>query len=63
MFKNRFALVPAALLTAMGSVQAAVPEAVTTAVTEMKADGLTVAGAVLAAVIAIYAVKFIRKGL
>lgn len=59
----RFSLVPAGLVALAGSVHAAVPEAVTEAVTDMKADGLTVAGLVLAAVIAIYAVKFIRKGL
>lgn len=42
---------------------AAVPEAVTTALTDMKADALTVAGVVLVAIIAVAAVKFIRKGL
>lgn len=41
---------------------AAVPTEVTTAVSDMKADGLTVASAVLVAVIAILALKFIRKG-
>lgn len=53
-----------ATLAAVGaSAQAAVPESVTTELTAMKADGLVVAGAVLVAVIAIAAVKFIRKGL
>lgn len=42
---------------------AAVPAEVTTAIGDMKADGLVVAGAVLVAIIAIAAVKFIRKGL
>lgn len=42
---------------------AAVPTEVTSAITDMKEDGLTVAAAVLVAVIAIAAVKFIRKGL
>lgn len=42
---------------------AAVPETVTTALTDLKADALTVAGTVLAALVAIYAFKFIRKGL
>nr|WP_316639177.1 major capsid protein [uncultured Roseateles sp.] len=46
-----------------GSAMAAVPEEVTTAVTAMKTDGLVVAGAVLVAIIAIAAIKFIRKGL
>ena len=60
---KRFAvlLTPAALLA--NQAMAAVPADVTTAITEMKADGLTVATAVLVAVIAIYAIKFIRKGL
>lgn len=42
---------------------AAVPAEVTSAVASMKEDGLVVASAVLVAVIAIAAVKFIRKGL
>lgn len=42
---------------------AAVPTDVTTALTDMKADALTVAGVVLVAIIAVAAVKFIRKGL
>ncbi len=46
-----------------GSAFAAVPADVTTAITDMKADALTVAGAVLVAIIAVAAVKFIRKGL
>ena len=45
------------------SAQAAVPAEVTSALADMKADGLTVAGLVLVAVIAIAAIKFIRKGL
>jgi hypothetical protein len=51
-------------LAAFGvSAFAAVPEAVSTAVGDMKADGMVVAGAVLVAIIAIAAIKFIRKGL
>ena len=42
---------------------AAVPTEVTTALGEMKADALIVAGVVLVAIIAVAAVKFIRKGL
>lgn len=45
------------------SVFAAVPAEVTTALGDMKTDGLAVAGLVLVAIIAITAVKFIRKGL
>lgn len=58
---SRFA--PLALLAPVLPVFAAVPADVTTALTDMKADGLTVASAVLVAIIAIMAVKFIRKGL
>ena len=53
----------AVLGTAAAPAMAAVPAEVTTAISDMKADGLTVAGAVLVAIIAIAAVKFIRKGL
>ena len=44
-------------------VHAAVPVAVTDALDDMQADGLVVAGSVLVAIIAIAAIKFIRKGL
>lgn len=46
-----------------GYAMAAVPEAVNTELTALKADALTVAGLILAAIVAIYAFKFIRKGL
>lgn len=42
---------------------AAVPTEVTTALTALSTDALTVAGVVLAAIVAVYAFKFIRKGL
>lgn len=52
-----------AALVAVGSqVYAAVPADVTTALGDMKADALTVAGLVLVAVIAVVAFKFMRKG-
>lgn len=61
---RQFATVALASMAAIAtSVQAAVPTEVTTAIADMKTDGLTVATAVLVAVIAIAAVKFIRKGL
>jgi hypothetical protein len=60
---KRFSLLAAPALVLASQVQAAVPADVTTAISDMKADGLTVATAVLVAVIAIAAVKFIRKGL
>jgi hypothetical protein len=59
----RLAAVSAFVLASAGSAMAAVPAEVTTAIGDMKADGLVVAGAVLVAIIAIAAVKFIRKGL
>lgn len=61
MRKSYFA-VPA-VLGFIGSAQAAVPTEVTDALTAMKADALTVAGVVLVAIIAVAAIKFIRKGL
>lgn len=42
---------------------AAVPQDVTTAISEMKTDAVAVAVAVLVAIIAVMAVKFIRKGM
>lgn len=50
-------------VASIGSAFAAVPAEVTTAIGDMKTDGLTVAGAVLAGVIAIWAVKRIRSAL
>jgi len=52
----------ASLATLAGSSFAAVPEAVTTALTDMKTDGLVVATGFLVAVIAIAAFKLLRKG-
>jgi len=43
-------------------VHAEVPTTVTSALTDMKADALTVAGLVLVAIIAVVAFKFMRKG-
>lgn len=59
---KKLAVVQAAALVASGSAMAAVPVEVTTALADMKADGLVVAGAVLVAIIAIAAVKLLRKG-
>lgn len=57
------AAVGAALATIGASSFAAVPAEVSTALTALQADALTVAGIVLAAIVAVYAFKFIRKGL
>jgi len=63
MFKQarKYLVVPMTL--AAGSAMAAVPTEVSTALGDMKADALTVAGLVLVAIIAIAGVKFIRRGL
>lgn len=53
----------ATLATVSGAAMAEVPAVVTTALTALQADALTVAGIVLAAIVAVYAFKFIRKGL
>lgn len=47
---------------AVGSAMAAVPAEVTTALGDMKTDALAVGGLVLVAVIALAALKFIRRG-
>ena len=48
---------------AFTSAHAAVPVNVSTALDALQADALTVAGIILAAIVAVYAFKFIRKGL
>lgn len=63
MYKTVSRLGALSLLTAAGSAMAAVPAEVTDALADMKADALVVAGAVLVAIIAVAAIKFIRKGL
>lgn len=52
----------AGLSAVSGSVMAAVPTEVTTALTEGKADALTVAAAALVIIIAIAAFKYMRRG-
>jgi hypothetical protein len=53
----------ATLVAAPSMAMAAVPANVTSALADLSADALTVAGVVLAAIIAVFAFKFIRKGL
>jgi len=55
-------LVPASLLVGAHEVFAAVPADVTTAMTDMKTDGMAVATAFLVATIVIIAFHFMRKG-
>lgn len=45
------------------SVMAAVPAEITSSLSDLKADAITVATAVVVAIVAVYAFKFIRKGL
>lgn len=47
----------------VGTAHAALPEGVTTALNDLSTNALEVAGIVLAAIVAVYAFKFIRKGL
>lgn len=61
---TRFAAPAIAFGSMIGaSVHAAVPAVVQTSLDDLHTDALTVAGIVLAAIVAVYAFKFIRKGL
>lgn len=64
---NKFRAVPAvvggALVVAGASAHAALPENVSAALTNLGTDALQVAGIILAAIVTVYALKFIRKGL
>lgn len=62
-FFKRVGSAGALTLVTVGSAFAAVPADVTTAISDMKTDGLIVAGAVLVAVIAIAAIKFLRRAM
>lgn len=61
--KLKLAALAASSLALVGPAFAAVPTEVTTAIGDMKTDGLTVATAVLVAIIAVRAIKFIRSGM
>lgn len=64
MNKNIFrGLVASSVLVAAGAAQAAVPTAVSDAITGAGTDGATVAGAVIVAIVGIWAFSLIRKGL
>ncbi|GKT01395.1 major capsid protein [Acidovorax sp. SUPP3434] len=53
----------AALALSAGSALAEIPAESKTALGGMKADGMEMAGIVLVAIIAVFAIKFLRKGL
>lgn len=57
----RLSMIPAAVLAASGSAQAAVPADITTAISTMQTDGVTVATAFVVASIAVAAIKFLRS--
>jgi hypothetical protein len=57
----RLAAVPAFVAATAGSAMAAVPADITSAISTMKEDGITVATAFVVAVIAVAAVKFLRS--
>lgn len=58
---SRFGLVAASLAGVVGSAHAEVPAAITTAIATMQADGVTVATTFVVAVIAVAAIKFLRS--
>jgi hypothetical protein len=60
---KKLAAAGSALVVAMQTAHAAVPTDVTSSLDALKADATSVATVVLVAVIAIFAIKFIRKGL
>lgn len=53
----------ATLATVSFAASAAVPADVTAALADIQANALTVAGVVLLAIVAVFAFKFLRKGL
>ncbi|OWG16901.1 hypothetical protein KDK82_0362 [Delftia sp. K82] len=55
--------IPAIVAGAISTAHAELPTEVTTALSSLSTDALKVAGIVLAAIVAVYAFKFIRKGL
>jgi len=61
--KAQVAAAAAIAAASISSAQAAVPANVTAALDDLQIDALTVAGVVLAAIVAVYAFKFMRKGL
>lgn len=62
-FAARVAAVPAALAVMAGSAFAEVPAEVATELTGMKTDGVSMATGVLLAIVAVFTLKFLRRGL
>lgn len=61
LFKQSLKYGAGAALLAAGAAHAAVPAAITTAIADMQADGVTVATAFVVASIAVAAIKFLRS--
>lgn len=61
--KHKIAAFGSAATLFVGNAIAAVPTEVTTSLTDAKTDGITIATAVLVAIIALYAFKLMRRGL
>lgn len=61
--KQKLAALAAMATVAAGNAMAAVPAEVSTALGDAKTDGVTVASAVLVAIVAIFAFKLMRRGL
>jgi len=61
--KQKLAALAAMSTLAAGNAMAAVPAEVTSALGDAKTDGVTVASAVLVAIVAIFAFKLMRRGL
>lgn len=61
-FKLRAAGVASLIAATTGSAMAALPAEATTAIADMKADGVLLAAAFLVVCIAVAAVKILRKG-
>lgn len=63
-FRTSFRVaIPAAAAAMAGSAMAEVPAGVTAALGELQGSAVTVATVILIAIVAVYAIKFIRKGL
>lgn len=60
-FNSLRVVIGGCLLGLIGSANAAVPAAITTAIADMQADGVTVATAFVVAAIAVAAIKFLRS--
>lgn len=63
LLKLRLAAISAGSLAMVGNAFAAVPASVTTSITDAGTDAATVGAAVLVVIVAIYALKLMRKAL